>query len=57
MWSAVGDIDAQEFKWGAGLGIRYLSPIGPLRAEIAWKLDRLPGESAYEFTISFGNPF
>ena len=57
VWSAVGDIDAQEFKWGAGLGIRYLSPIGPLRAEIAWKLDRLPGESAYEFTISFGNPF
>jgi outer membrane protein assembly complex protein YaeT len=57
VWSDAADLDLRKLKWGAGLGVRYLSPIGPLRAEIAWKLDRLPGESAYEFHISFGNPF
>jgi outer membrane protein insertion porin family len=57
VWSDAAALDLRELKWGAGLGVRYLSPIGPLRAEVAWKLDRLPGESAYEFHISFGNPF
>ena len=57
VWSEVGRVDWSGMKWGAGLGLRYMSPIGPLRAEFAWKLDRLPGESAYEFHISFGNPF
>jgi outer membrane translocation and assembly module TamA len=57
VWSEVAHFDLGEMKWGAGFGLRYMSPIGPLRAEVAWKLDRLPGESAYEFHISFGNPF
>jgi outer membrane protein assembly factor BamA len=47
----------KDLRWGAGVGLRYASPIGPLRAEIGWKFERLGGESPYEFRISFGNPF
>lgn len=52
-----------EAKPGAGVGLRYRSPIGPLRIEIGWKLDRrgadsgLPEEDPYEVFLSFGNPF
>lgn len=35
-----GDIDAGEFRTTAGLGLRYRSPLGPLRFDIGFKLDR-----------------
>jgi outer membrane protein insertion porin family len=44
-------------KWGAGAGVRYLSPIGPLRFEIGWKLEREPYEDPYVWFFSIGNPF
>ena len=36
-----------------GVGVRWYSPIGPLRLEYGWKLDQEPGEKigAYEFSI------
>jgi outer membrane protein insertion porin family len=57
VWQRWQDINPSEAKGGVGVGIRYLSPIGPLRLEVGWKLDREPGESAYEVFLSFGNPF
>lgn len=46
-------------KSGTGFGFRYLSPIGPLRAEVGWKLNRYtnPPEGPLVFFVSFGNPF
>ncbi len=57
VWRQPGDFDADELRWGAGVGLRYRSPIGPLRVEIGWKLDRLPFEDPYELFFSLGNPF
>jgi outer membrane protein insertion porin family len=57
VWSDYRDVRGSELKWGVGLGVRYLSPIGPLRLEVGWKLDREPFEDAYEWFISLGNPF
>jgi outer membrane protein insertion porin family len=57
VWPRWRDIKPGEAKLGAGVGVRYLSPIGPLRLEIGWKLDREHGESPYEIFLSFGNPF
>lgn len=57
VWPRWQDIKPGEAKLGAGVGVRYLSPIGPLRLEIGWKLDREHGESPYEIFLSFGNPF
>ena len=46
-----------RLRSGAGAGVRYLSPIGPIRLEIGWKLDREPYESPYVWFVSLGNPF
>jgi outer membrane protein insertion porin family len=57
VWREPGEFDADEVRWGAGVGLRYLSPVGPLRLEIGWKLDREPFEDPSEWFISLGNPF
>jgi outer membrane protein assembly factor BamA len=57
VWSQWRDVTPAEAKLGAGLGLRYLSPIGPLRVEVGWKLDREPGEPRSAVLISFGNAF
>jgi outer membrane protein insertion porin family len=57
VWADWRDIDLGGVKQGAGVGLRYLSPIGPLRVDIGWKLDREIGETPYAVTVSFGNPF
>lgn len=57
VWADWSDMDPADLKGGLGLGVRYLSPIGPLRLDVGWKLDREPGEEGIAFSVSFGNPF
>lgn len=40
-------------KYAAGTGIRWYSPMGPLRFEFGWNLNPAPGETkrVAEFTI------
>jgi outer membrane protein insertion porin family len=57
VWADWRDIDPGQAKVGAGVGLRYLSPLGPIRAEIGWKLDREPLEDSWVATLSVGNPF
>jgi len=58
VWPDWRRIDLGEVKSGAGAGVRWLSPIGPLRFDVAWKLDREPYEDTQPvFSLSFGNPF
>ncbi len=57
VWAGWRDIDVNDLKAGAGLGVRYLSPIGPLRVDVGWKLDRIEGERGYAVSLIFGNPF
>ncbi|MBB5516875.1 translocation and assembly module TamA [Rubricella aquisinus] len=49
---AVGDV-----REAAGLGLRYFSPVGPIRADIAVPLDRRPNEDRYQFYLSIGQAF
>jgi outer membrane protein insertion porin family len=58
-WRDIRLTGSGGFKSGAGFGFRYLSPIGPLRAELGWKLhrERNPPEGPLVFFLSFGNPF
>ncbi|HKV10554.1 MAG TPA: outer membrane protein assembly factor BamA [Thermoanaerobaculia bacterium] len=57
VWADWSSIDFGELKNGAGLGVQYLSPIGPIRAGIGWKLEREPGEDPYYLFLNIGNPF
>lgn len=55
-WGAVfydlGDAfnEKPEFRRGTGVGIRWASPVGPIRLDFAWGLDAAPGD---EFKIHF----
>ncbi len=40
VFKRVGDIRPGDFRGSAGLGIRYRSPLGPLRMDFGFKLDR-----------------
>ncbi|HYX26773.1 MAG TPA: outer membrane protein assembly factor BamA [Thermoanaerobaculia bacterium] len=57
VWADWRSIRPGDVKSGVGLGARYLSPIGPIRAGIGWKLNREKGESGYQLFFNIGNPF
>lgn len=48
-----GSINLGDMRESAGFGIRWYSPMGPLRLERGYILDRKPGESSgrWEFTV------
>jgi translocation and assembly module TamA len=57
---SVGSDPTPEFgnlKVGAGLGVRYLTAIGPLRADVAIPLNKEPGDSAFGVYIGIGQAF
>ncbi|MDR2947198.1 MAG: BamA/TamA family outer membrane protein [Candidatus Adiutrix sp.] len=47
----------QDLLWGAGLGFRYYTAIGPVRADVAVPLDKRPGDSSWQLYISIGQSF
>src|SRR4051812_1683097 len=51
------DLDFREFRSAVGFGVLYKSPVGPLRFDLGFKLDRLPDESPTAFFITFGRAF
>jgi outer membrane protein insertion porin family len=62
VFNRVSDFDFGQIKPTAGMGLRYLSPIGPLRVDLGFKLDRgrLPTgeqERLTELHISLGQAF
>jgi len=57
VWADWRDIDLSEVKTGVGIGARYKSPVGLVRLDIGWKLDREPTEDSYVIFFSFGNPY
>jgi outer membrane protein insertion porin family len=51
------DFDPTDLRLGAGVGIRFFSPLGPLRLDLGYNLDRQPGEKSYQVHFSVGSPF
>jgi translocation and assembly module TamA len=48
----------QALLWGAGLGVRYYTPIGPVRADIGVPLNRRSGiDDAFQVYFSLGQAF
>lgn len=46
-----------DLFYGAGLGLRYHTPIGPVRLDVAFPLDRRPEDDAFQIYISLGQAF
>ncbi len=55
--SATGNPDAGELAVGLGLGVRYHTPIGPVRADIATPLNPHQGDSPVQLYIGIGQAF
>jgi outer membrane protein assembly complex protein YaeT len=56
-WAGWREVDLGQVRWGAGLGVRVETPVGPVRFEYGIKLDRESWETPGAFFISLGNPF
>jgi outer membrane protein assembly complex protein YaeT len=50
-------IDWGEVKESVGVGARYLTPIGPVRLDLAWRLDPKAGEEMFRAHFTLGYPF
>jgi translocation and assembly module TamA len=46
-----------EFFIGYGGGVRYMTPIGPIRADIAFPLDKRETDAGFQIYIALGQPF
>jgi outer membrane protein insertion porin family len=44
-------------RYTTGAGIRWISPMGPIRIEWGYNLDKKPGESSSKFEFAFGSFF
>ncbi len=51
------DVALTELRWSAGLGVRYRTPIGPIRLDWGYVLDHEPGEARSRFHLSIGHAF
>jgi len=49
--------DLSNMRYGAGFGVRYRLPFGPIRADVAFPLDRREGDSDFQLYISIGQAF
>jgi translocation and assembly module TamA len=67
-WGVVAFVDAgqvsaslkplpDDIRVGAGAGMRYYTPIGPIRFDIAVPVGRRPGEDSFEIYIGLGQAF
>jgi outer membrane protein insertion porin family len=52
------DLAVADLRWSAGLGVRYRTPIGPVRVDWGYVLDPQPGDPGRShFHLSIGHAF
>ena len=49
--------DFATVRVGAGVGVRYQTPFGPLRVDVAVPLNRRPGDPNYGIYAGIGQAF
>lgn len=55
---ATFDSRVDAMRWGTGLGVRYYTPVGPLRLDVAVPIDRRSDiDAPWQFYISLGQAF
>ncbi len=49
---------SEDLRWGAGIGVRYYTPVGPVRLDVAIPLDRREGiDDVVQIYLSLGQAF
>jgi outer membrane protein insertion porin family len=54
VYSEENQFDLGELRRSAGFGIRFITPVGPVRLDWGFKLDRRPGEQLVELGFLLG---
>jgi len=57
---AIGFQETPNFnnlRYGAGFGVRYKLPFGPIRADIAFPLEKRDGDADFQIYVSIGQAF
>jgi outer membrane protein assembly factor BamA len=58
VYPEVGGVALSELRWSAGLGVRYRTPIGPVRLDWGYVLDPQPGDTGRShFHLTIGHAF
>ncbi len=57
VWRDPGDFDIDEIRGDWGFGPRVTTPVGIIRADLAYKIDRKKGESPNHLYFGFGQAF
>lgn len=52
-----GEALGSDLRYTTGAGIRWISPMGPIRIEWGYNLDKRPGEAASKVEFTFGSFF
>ncbi|NQW09252.1 MAG: outer membrane protein assembly factor [Alphaproteobacteria bacterium] len=47
----------EELQWGAGLGVRYFTPVGPVRADLGFPLNGRDSDDTFQVYFSLGQAF
>jgi outer membrane protein insertion porin family len=55
-WTEPQGLHVSSLRYDVGWGVRWLSPIGPLRIELGYPLNKKPGDHTNVFQFSFGAP-
>ncbi len=56
-WLNDNGFESDDLRETLGAGLRIATPIGPLRVDYGYKLDRRSGESAGEYYVAIGSTF
>jgi outer membrane protein assembly factor BamA len=51
------EIDLTELRTAVGFGVRYKSPVGPIRVDLGFKVNRQTGEGLTAWFVTFGQAF
>lgn len=62
LWRDIESIDVGDVRYGVGAGIRYVTPVGPIRFDVGYKLNRKeingqPVEDPFALFLTIGYPF